>query len=198
MEQSDILERLMDGLPIIENTRVPDFNAMFRLQREAAAEITRLRAALDERLVASVKPLSWHPYPNEHFAGPNVAVADAIFSHRYQVQRDPWALTYMAFLHPTLPITSSTLWWESKGHKDLEAAKAAAQADYTARILSAITTTTAASVRAEALREGYDLGFANSGEGYNGEYGADATGDYYIQRRAEAIIALIDPPEKSE
>jgi len=59
-------------------------------------------------------------------------------------------------------------------------------------------TTTAASVRAEALREGYDLGFANSGEGYNGEYGADATGDYYIQRRAEAIIALIDPPEKSE
>ena len=46
MEQSDILERLMDGLPIIENTLVPDFDAMFRLQREAAAEITRLRAAL--------------------------------------------------------------------------------------------------------------------------------------------------------
>jgi hypothetical protein len=87
---------------------------------------------------ARVKPLVWGPYDNPVFAGPDVAIADVEFSHRYQVQRDPRAATYIAFLHPRLPITSSTLWWESKGHADLEAAKAAAQADYEARILAAL------------------------------------------------------------
>jgi len=86
----------------------------------------------------TVKPLEWGPYPNPKFAGPDVAVADATFSHEYQVQRDPWEPTYIAFLHPALPIIDSTLWWESKGHPTLEAAKAAAQADYEARILAAL------------------------------------------------------------
>ena len=85
-----------------------------------------------------VKPLVLKEYPNPAFAGPDVAVADAPFSHRYQVQRDPWAHGYMAFLHPSLPITSSTLWWESKGHPTIEASKAAAQADYEARIMASL------------------------------------------------------------
>ena len=85
-----------------------------------------------------VKPLVWGDYPNRAFANPDVAVAEASFSHRYQAQRDPWANSFMAYLHPTAPIASSTLWWESKGHATIESAKAAAQADYKARILSAI------------------------------------------------------------
>jgi len=86
----------------------------------------------------TVKPLVWRPYPNPALAGPDVSIADAEFSQRYQVQRDLWAASFMAYLHPTLPITSGTLWWESKGYPTIEAAKAAAQADYEVRILAAI------------------------------------------------------------
>lgn len=50
---------------------------------------------------------------------------------------------------------------------------------------------------AEALIKAYDVGFANSGEGYNGEYGADVLSDYYIQTRAEAI-ALINNQSNGE
>ena len=92
---------------------------------------------IDERGLR-VMALVWGPYPNPKFAGPDVAVADAPFSHEYQVQRDPWAPTFIAFLHPALPIIDSTMWWESKGHPTLESAKAAAQADYEARILAAL------------------------------------------------------------
>ena len=50
---------------------------------------------------------------------------------------------------------------------------------------------------AEALIKAYDVGFANSGEGYNGEYGADVSSDYYIQTRAEAL-ALINNQSNGE
>jgi len=92
----------------------------------------------DSRQRVTVKPLVWRPYPNPAFAGPDVSIADAEFSQRYQVQRDPWAASFMVYLHPTLPITSGTLWWESKGYPTLEAAKAAAQTDYEVRILAAL------------------------------------------------------------
>ena len=85
-----------------------------------------------------VKPLEWQPHPYSLSTMEECAIADAPFKHRYQIQRDPRASSFMAFLHPRLPITDSTLWWESKGHDTLEAAKAAAQADYEARILAAI------------------------------------------------------------
>lgn len=42
--KTDIVERLMDGLPTIEGTRIPDFSEMLNLYREAAAVISRLRA----------------------------------------------------------------------------------------------------------------------------------------------------------
>lgn len=93
---------------------------------------------------SDVSKLVWLPYPNPVFAGPDVAIADAPFSHRYQVQRDPWATSFIAFLAPRLPITSSTLWWESKGHETLEVAKAAAQADFERRIFACITARTGA------------------------------------------------------
>lgn len=81
---------------------------------------------------AKIKPLEWGPYPNEALAGPDVAVANIEFRHAYQVQRDPWGPGFVAYLHPTTQDT--TLWWESKGHPNIEAAKAAAQADYEARV----------------------------------------------------------------
>ena len=84
----------------------------------------------------TVTPLVWMPYNNPAFAGPDIAIANAPYHHRYQVQRDPWAYTFTAFLHPIPPITDSTLWWESKGHTDLEAAKAAAIADHIAQVMS--------------------------------------------------------------
>lgn len=89
--------------------------------------------------IEMVKPLEWEPYPYPEHAGPDVAVAHVKqFAHRYQVQRDPWAPTFVAYLHPTLPITDSTMWWQEKGFATLDAAKAAAQADYEQRILSAL------------------------------------------------------------
>lgn len=85
-----------------------------------------------------VKPLEWKPHPFSQSTIDECAIADAPFSHRYQIQRDPWAPTFLAMLFPRIPISDSTLWWESKGHGDLEDAKAAAQADYEARILAAL------------------------------------------------------------
>jgi hypothetical protein len=83
----------------------------------------------------AVKPLEWGPYPNPVFNDPaNVAVANIEFKHVYQVQRDPWGPGYIAYLAPK----HGTLWWESKGHETLDAAKAAAQADYEQRIRSAL------------------------------------------------------------
>lgn len=87
--------------------------------------------------VVTVKPLEWGPYPNPVFNDPeNVAVALVGFKHLYQVQRDPWGPGYIAYLAPEF----GTLWWESKGHLSLDAAKVAAQADYESRILAALHT----------------------------------------------------------
>jgi len=91
-----------------------------------------------------VKPLDWKPHPFSQSTVEECGIADAPFSHRYQAQRDPWAHTYIAFLYPRPTITDSTMWWESKGHADIDAAKAAAQADYEARILSALDLTSLA------------------------------------------------------
>ena len=92
-----------------------------------------LRPAGDAGEVA-VKALEWEPYPNPVFAGPDVAIAHVEFRCFYQVQRDPHAPGFMAYLTPQY----GTLFWESKGHNDIEAAKAAAQADYDRRIRSAL------------------------------------------------------------
>ena len=85
-----------------------------------------------------VKPLEWAAHPFSQSTIDECAISDAPFSQRYQIQHDPWAPTYLAMLFPMLPISDSTLWWESRGHEDMDAAKSAAQADYTARILSAL------------------------------------------------------------
>jgi hypothetical protein len=102
-----------------------------------------------------VKPLVWGPYHNPVFAGPDIAVARVMFNAPillYQVQRDPWGPGFMAFAYPE----HGSEVWSSKGHADLEAAKAAAQADYDARILSALEPAVqrdAAAIREAALRE---------------------------------------------
>ena len=96
---------------------------------------------LKRRLASSedgvkVRELEWGPYPNPVFACDDVAVADitAFGGHKYQVQRDPNAAGYIAFLAPQF----GSLFWESKGHATLDAAKAAAQRDYETRIRSAL------------------------------------------------------------
>ena len=122
--------------------------ATFRHASDAffAQEARRLLPAMRDALRAAVapavrvKPLVWLEHPNSLSTIDECAVADAPFSHRYQVQRDPWGPGYMAFLYARLPIVDSTLWWESKGHATIEAAKAAALADRDARILSALDT----------------------------------------------------------
>lgn len=113
----------------------------------------------DEAMKTLVKPLVWAPYPNEILSGPDIAIADTEFSHRYQVQRDPWAPTYVAYLYPRPVITDSTSWWKSGGHSDLDAAKAAAQADYARRILSTLDLTAA---QAQARAEGVAMGMAQA------------------------------------
>ena len=89
-------------------------------------------------LARLVRPLVWKAHPSGLSTIDECAIADAPFSQRYQVQRDPWAHSYLSMLHPRLPITESTLWWESKGHADLAAAQAAANADHAARVISAL------------------------------------------------------------
>lgn len=71
------------------------------------------------------KPLVWQPYPNPVFAGPHIAVANcrSAVEQFYQVQRDPDAAGYMAFLAPKF----GTLVWKTTGFDTLEAAQAAAQ-----------------------------------------------------------------------
>ena len=178
---------------------------IMRLAQEMSSEITRLRAALDERLVASVKPLVWEPCEDWKVCSKERAPA---FGGEYQMvlldpKDDPRPSLYFeiglgAFmfrfeqgepdhLGPTGP----------KKFPTFAAAKAAAQADYTARILSAITTTTAASVRAEALREAAALG--NVVEYDDIPSWADkGSWVHAVEIFAMRIIALIDAPEKSE
>jgi len=93
-------------------------------------------AAWNTRAPVKVKPLAWGDYPNRVLAGPDVAVAnvDGIIQYTYQAQRDPCAHSFMVFAYPKYGLES----WSSNGHTDIEAAKAAAQADYKSRILAAL------------------------------------------------------------
>lgn len=42
----------------------------------------------------------------------------------------------------------------------------------------------------EALERGYDIGFAESGEGWNGEYGAEVSDEYYQSRKRAALASV--------
>ena len=116
----------------------PDENGGWVHWTDHEAIVARLTAERDDALVGAVKvkPLVWGPYPNPVFAGSDIAFANVEWTvpYCYQVQRDPWAPGYMAFGFPR----HGTETWNSKGHPTIEAAKAAAQADYDARILAAI------------------------------------------------------------
>lgn len=83
----------------------------------------------------AVKALEWGPHPQ---FGDDLAVALipqwGEQGHKYQVGRDADAPGYKAFLAPLY----GSWFWTSAGHASLEDAKAAAQSDYEARVLSAI------------------------------------------------------------
>jgi len=128
-------------------------------------------------MTIKVKPLVWEPYPNPALAGPDVAIAKvpAVVPYYYQAQRDPWAHSFIAYAAPQLG--SET--WLSSGHETIESAKAAAQADYEARILSAIEAVDPATIREKALREAASVR-------WDRRYGDDWLG------MSCAILALID------
>ena len=110
------------------------------LEQELRDRAEKAEAERDAALAGAVKvkPLVWEPHPFSQSTIEECAIADAPFKQRYQIQRDPWATTYIAMLYPRIPISDSTLWWESKGHADMASAREAAQADYEARILAAL------------------------------------------------------------
>ena len=135
--------------------------------RGCAAEITRLRVALAEKMVVKVKPLVWEPCEDWKVCSKERAPA---FGGEYQMvlldpKDDPRPSLYFeiglgAFmfrfaqgepdhLGPTGP----------KKFPTFAAAKAAAQADYTARILSAVDPDEITSLRA-ALADAQAVGFA--------------------------------------
>jgi len=118
----------------------PKAEANARFIAAARQLVPALLAERDAAMAGAVKvkPLVWKPHPCSQSTIEECAIADAPFKHRYQIQRDPWATTYIAMLYPRIPISDSTLWWESKGHADMASAREAAQADYEARILAAL------------------------------------------------------------
>lgn len=135
--------------------------------RGCAAEITRLRVALAEKMVVKVKPLVWEPCEDWKVCSKERAPA---FGGEYQMvlldpKDDPRPSLYFeiglgAFmfrfeqgepdhLGPTGP----------KKFPTFAAAKAAAQADYTARVLSAVDPDEITRLRA-ALADAQAVGFA--------------------------------------
>jgi len=152
---------------------------------EAAAEITRLRVALAEKMVVKVKPLVWEPCEDWKVCSKERAPA---FGGEYQMvlldpKDDPRPSLYFeiglgAFmfrfeqgepdhLGPTGP----------KKFPTFAAAKAAAQADYTARILSAVDPDEITRLRAalaDAQARSYTLAVAIMG-GEDAPGLADAT-----------------------
>jgi hypothetical protein len=81
-----------------------------------------------------------------------------------------------------------------------ESAKAAAEADYAARIIAALDRAALAEMlaeaRADALRLGYRLGFEASSEGWNGEYPFDGevleADARWLARRDRSLSSIID------
>lgn len=124
----------LHGLDDEKPSQLADVFRLAYWHREAI--VARLTAERDAALAGAVKvkPLVWEPHPFSQSTIEECAIADAPFKQRYQIQRDPWATTYIAMLYPRIPISDSTLWWESKGHADMASAREAAQADYEARI----------------------------------------------------------------
>ena len=182
MEQSDIVVKLHEeGLGWGIGPAL--------LCQQAAAEITRLRAALAEKMVVKVKPLEWSPCEEWKQCSKERAPA---FGGEYQiVLLDPkddkrtslyFEIGLGAFmfrfeqgepdeLGPTGP----------KKYPTVDAAKAAAQADYERRILTAVEAVPASQIRAEALREA----------------GAVACGYPGGETICNAILALIDARHKT-
>ena len=88
-----------------------------------------------DELCAMVKPLEWEPHPMGW-------IAALPTGHAYIIDiRIKDRVMFIKGMSPPPQVSS------------VDAAKSAAQADYEARILSAVTLRSAAEVRAEALRE---------------------------------------------
>lgn len=148
------------------------------LIKEQAAEITRLRAALAEKMVVKVKPLIFNNRGSEWWAMSPFgfyAVGPAETDHG-----DQWAIWY-----PETDIED-----DPDGYASNEgAAMAVSQHAYDSRILSAVEAVPASQIRAEALRE--------AAAKVHWLWNADGT---KTERRvavetAAAILALIDAPK---
>lgn len=115
---------------------VEHYRELLRREQSALDREVDRTAALSRTGAMKVKELEWGPYHNPVFAGPDIAVASfSVFGLQlYQAQRDPQGPGFIVFLAPKY----GTEFWSSKGHADLDEAKAAAQADFDRRILSAL------------------------------------------------------------
>lgn len=128
MEQSDIVEKAQDSLKKLASTGIgmslTAWDEVSNNLLECTTEITRLRAALAEKMVVKVKPLEWEESLRDRWIGTPVVklgeLAFWIFRHHdgtfKRATKDGWQY------FPTL-----------------EAAKAAAQADYDSRVLACLT-----------------------------------------------------------
>lgn len=154
----------------------------------ATAEITRLRAALAEKMVVKVKPLFWQH--DASFCGQDCSYSDTAFGAwmltQYEARGNAWAHTD--------PCGEDT--YEDWPTRD--EAQTAAQADYERRILTAVEAVPASQIRAEALREAaalVDAGTFRTNE--KGDFcGHDIEQHEYCDEcLSKQILALTDAPK---
>ncbi|MEO1951478.1 MazG-like family protein [Thioclava sp.] len=108
---------------------------------EAAAALATAQAQMQEAVAVEVKPLEWDEYEGKHYC--SGLVTGSTYSAAASVHVD-----HAGEFRLKGP------WTDFRYYPSLEAAKAAAQADYEHRILSAITTKPASEARADTEARG--------------------------------------------
>ena len=212
MEQSDIVDRLTEGAAhcgmcgaqaVEKNSRdqyictaclyevLPDY--AHALRWEAAAEITRLRAALDEKVAVKVKPLVFNQRASGWWAMSPFGFY--VVAPTKTDNGDQWGIWY--------PETDTED--DPDGYASNEcAAMAVVQSTYESRILSAVEAAPASQIRAEALREAAEVAneygssdILRCASGWTSDYCAawEIGGMDHSGAIKDAILALIDAPK---
>lgn len=169
MEQSDIVEKAQDSLKKLASTGIgmslTAWDEVSNNLLECTTEITRLRAALAEKMVVRAKPLVF----SEFKAGGCVGRP---YEFQYFVTEQH---NGMFFAH-----------FDESSHDTLEAAKAHCQAHYQNVSIDAVP---ASQIRAEALREAAAAAIRVIKDG------KQSRRDSIVFDVEEAILALIDAPK---
>ena len=148
------------------------------LIKEQAAEITRLRAALAEKIVVKVKPLEFNQRASSWWAMSPFGFY--VVAPTKTDNGDQWGIWY-----PETDIED-----DPDGYASNEgAAMAVSQHAYERRVLSAVEAVPASQIRAEALREALAAAIRVI------KYGKQSRRDSIVFDVEEAILALIDAPK---